>query len=274
MRTCTCQYMHMSTYAYINESATAHIPVVTCKTAPVSPHRHLQAELKNSVPGAADIVPPSSSLLGGNTSFFSSAGAGSDSLHGSTAPGHAFSTPASADLSITRGVAVQPQPSPRHQGPCCSQPNPEALAAVSALWASMKEHLAVHEELSAALMTEGADSKDRGSPADGWRQGSSTASGGGGLRFGHPQQQVLHPYQIDGRAIATEALAAVAITDAAARVSGTLGFEQATQRRQQRNMLMPYGPDNVVKAFMSFASLLSSLAPHVTQLAMSGENAG
>ncbi|EFJ41162.1 hypothetical protein VOLCADRAFT_98837 [Volvox carteri f. nagariensis] len=159
-----------------------------------------------------------------------------------------------------------------------SRPNPDSLAMLSSLLAGLHEHLRVHKELSEALMTDGGAADVDGMDAAAAGSGRPRAGG-----FGQPPpQQVLHPYQIDGRVLAADVLSAasggtdtaVGPTRVGGSGSGGTGLEQQSQRRQQKNMLMPYGPDNIVKAFMSFASLLSSLAPHVTQLAMAGENAG
>ncbi|GLI65881.1 hypothetical protein VaNZ11_009518 [Volvox africanus] len=232
----------------------------------------LQAEIRQQHIAMAEL--PEGTLITSSSQSHMAADPSSMDVSAGTDP--TSQMPSIGALSNGTGASQQP---PTRRSPHHGLPNPEKAAALSALLAGLDEHLRVHKELSEALMMDADGSCPSGNAGAGPHRVAGFVGDSVGIRYGQAtSQQMLHPHQIDGKTLTTEALVAAAASagpDAGARVgNGAAGFEQQSQRRQQKNMLMPYGPDNIVKAFISFASLLSSLAPHVTQLAMAGENAG
>ncbi|KAG2489459.1 hypothetical protein HYH03_012095 [Edaphochlamys debaryana] len=153
-----------------------------------------------------------------------------------------------------------------------------SAARLSALLAGLDSHLQTHEELAQVLFT-----GDRTKPS-----AVEAAPSAGAGAFGEaataapsdaPQPAMLHPHQIDGAALAAAAAAAGEESLRArsgAGASGSAAGPGGASHAQQRLVApqLPYGPDNLVGAVQAFSSLLNTLAPHIKQLSMAGDNAG
>ncbi|GLC58008.1 hypothetical protein PLESTB_001308100 [Pleodorina starrii] len=236
------------------------------------------AELSDGTLGSAASAPGSSpcSTLGSPTSALARTGSGvligpaaAAAAAAAAGPNGLSSDPSSQAPGAYGSAQLQARLSPGR-----GRPDAESLAALSSLLAGLENHLRVHVELEKALIidtTPGVDGEP-GAATDGVGNSSTAAAASGLLPgtagFGQaPQQQVLHPYQIDGKVLTAEVAAVATAQDAGARGGGA-------GMRQSRGGRPHCSADNIVPAFMQFHSCINAVMPHVTQLAMAGENAG
>ena len=170
------------------------------------------------------------------------------------------------------------------------------LRQLAGMLSGLDGHLTDHTELAKALMTgtQGQERAPKQQPLQGLQEAvprrqlgdhSTAAAPSTGIGAGsgaQQQQQVLHPHQVDGaelRAIAARAAAGLLGTSTSTITSTTIGSAGAEQQPtppagSRPSAVSPPGPDQIVLAVQLFASMLGSLAPHVSQLAMAGEAAG